>query len=99
MVPNLFDRFGGVRPMAAALGEKPSTVQSWKTTGRVPSIKQPEVLEKASQLGIRITAQDVVFPLDRRPSILADTMTHPYRTPDASVDCDPHSVSQRSRIA
>lgn len=49
--------------MALALGEKPSTVQTWKKTGRVPSIKQPELLEKASELGIAVTAEDVVFPL------------------------------------
>ena len=34
-----------------------------------------------------------------RPPLPASTMPHPYRTPYASVDCDPHSVSQRSRIA
>jgi hypothetical protein len=50
--PNLFDRFGGIRPMAEALNERPSTVQSWKTAGRVPATKQPDVLARAGQLGI-----------------------------------------------
>ncbi len=61
----LFDKFGGVRPMAEHLDEPPSTVQSWKTTGRVPAIKQQRVLEKAAELRIAITAEDVVFPLGR----------------------------------
>ena len=59
----LFDKFGGIRPMAAHLSEAPSTVQSWKNAGRVPAGHQHRVLAKASELGIPITAQDVVYPL------------------------------------
>lgn len=59
----LFDKFGGIRPMAAHLGEPPSTVQSWKTAGRVPASHQPRVLEKALELGLAVTAEDVVYPL------------------------------------
>lgn len=65
MEPNktLFERFGGVRKMAETVGEAPSTVQSWKTAGRIPAQKQPLVLEKATEAGLAITAQDVVFPM------------------------------------
>lgn len=59
----LFDRFGGVRPMAEILGEPPSTVQSWKNVGRIPAGRQPDVLAKGVELGLGITAEDVVFPL------------------------------------
>jgi len=59
----LFDKFGGIRPMAAHLGEAPSTVQSWKTAGRVPAGHQHRVLVKADELGIAVTATDVVYPL------------------------------------
>jgi hypothetical protein len=62
---NLFDRFGGIRPMAEALGEAPSTVQSWKAVGRIPATKQPGVLAAAGRLGIAITTDDVVFPMGR----------------------------------
>lgn len=58
-----FDKLGGIRPMAELLGEAPSTVQSWKTAGRIPAQKQPLVLEKAKQAGIELTAEDVVFPM------------------------------------
>ena len=61
----LFDKFDGVRPMAEHLSEPPSTVQSWKTSGRVPAHKQPAVLRKAQELGLPVTAEDVVFPLGR----------------------------------
>jgi hypothetical protein len=59
----LFDKFGGIRPMADHLGEAPSTVSGWKIAGRIPAGKQPSVLEKARELGIPVTAHDVVFPL------------------------------------
>jgi hypothetical protein len=63
VMETLFDKFGGIRPMAAHLGEAPSTVQSWKNAGRVPAGHQHGVLTRASELGIPITAQDVVYPL------------------------------------
>jgi hypothetical protein len=62
---NLFDRFGGIRPMAEAVGEAPSTVQSWKNVGRIPATKQPDVLAAAERCGIIVTAEDVVFPMGR----------------------------------
>ncbi len=60
----LFDKFGGIRPMAAQLGEAPSTVQSWKNAGRVPAgHHQRRVLQKAIELGLAVTAEDVVYPM------------------------------------
>lgn len=53
--------------MADALREPPSTVQSWKTSGRIPAGKQPLILDRADQLGMDIQAIDVVFPLRNRP--------------------------------
>lgn len=67
----VFERLGGIRKMAELLGEPPSTVQSWKTAGRIPAQKQPLVMERAKEAGIEITAEDVVFPL--RP----ETSTEP----------------------
>lgn len=62
---HVFDRFGGTRPMARLLGASPSTVQSWKASGRIPAGKQPLVLETAERAGIEITAEDVIWPLGR----------------------------------
>lgn len=61
----LFDRFGGTRKMADALEEAPSTVQSWKSAGRIPAAHQPKVLAKAEHLALSITAEDVIFPMGR----------------------------------
>lgn len=63
--PDLFARLGGTRAMAEMLNEPPSTVQSWKAAGRIPSQKQPLVLDRAAKAGIKITAADVVFPFGR----------------------------------
>ena len=105
---NLFERFGGVRPMADVLDEPPSTVQSWKNTGRIPSTKQPDVLARAEQHGFAITAEDVVFPLKRRPDICPPSDV-PVSSPagdTASVapgapfaDCDRGAPLQRSARA
>ncbi len=64
----LFDKFGGIRPMADLLGEPPSTVQSWKSVGRIPAGKQPLILAKAAQLGLPVTSTDVVFPMGMAPT-------------------------------
>jgi len=71
--------------MAVALGESPSTVQSWKKTGRVPSIKQPDLLEKANELGLAVSAEDVVFPLRLRAT--------PYPTDLSSPSLDDGSIA------
>lgn len=52
--------------MADALGEPPSTVQSWKASGRIPAAKQPAVLAlDVDREGRKITAEDVIFPFGR----------------------------------
>lgn len=49
----------------------------------------------------RAIPQDAAVALTSigRPPLPVSTMPHLYRTPDASVDCDPRSVLQRGRIA
>lgn len=61
----LFEIFGGTRAMADRIGEHPSTVQSWKTAGRIPAGKQPHVLMRAEELGLPVTAEQVIWPLGR----------------------------------
>lgn len=62
---SLFDLFGGIRPMARALGESPSKVMAWKRAGHIPAQKQAEVLKKGIALGMPLTAENMVFPLGR----------------------------------
>lgn len=92
IVSNLLDRFGGVRPMAAALIERPSSVQSSKTAGRIQSTKQPEVLKKARELSIQISALAAVFPLNGLSDVPRLTDLPP---PYGEVDCHQRSVLQR----
>jgi hypothetical protein len=49
--------FGGTRRAATALGQPPSTVQSWKRAGVIPARHQGRVLETAQQLNLPITAE------------------------------------------
>lgn len=87
----LFDLFDGVRPMARAISEAPSTVYSWKRVGRIPAEKQPLVLEVGLALGLPITAEHVVYPLGRpsaaRPADLAEL--------PGTVACDRKTGLQR----
>jgi DNA-binding transcriptional regulator YdaS (Cro superfamily) len=62
---DLFKRMGGTRAMAEMLGEPASTVQSWKSAGRVPAAKQPAVIEAAERAGIAVRAEDVIWPFGR----------------------------------
>ncbi|WP_425437318.1 carph-isopro domain-containing protein [Novosphingobium guangzhouense] len=91
---SIFDLFGGVRPMARALGESPSKIAAWKRAGHIPAQKQAEVLEKGTCQGLALTAENVVFPLGR-PSDVANTIT---ATP-APVACPAQAEVQRTGAA
>lgn len=60
---SIFTIFGGIRPMARAIGVQPSTVSAWKRVGRIPAEKQPRVLERAIALGLPVTAENIIYPL------------------------------------
>lgn len=66
---SIFALFNGIRPMARAIAEAPSTVAAWKRKGRIPAEKQPHVLNVALALRIPITAEHVVFPLGRPDAV------------------------------
>lgn len=51
--------------MAEALGEPPSNVQGWKNRRSVPTKKQEKVLKRAAELGMDVSAEDVMFPFGR----------------------------------
>ena len=51
-------KFAGTRRLASALGIPPSTVQSWKDTGRIPARHQQNVLSNARELGLDVTPND-----------------------------------------
>lgn len=66
---DLFTAFGGVRPMARKIGAKAPAVHGWKKKRAVPRAWQPRILERAGELGLGVTAEDVIFPFpEDRPS-------------------------------
>jgi hypothetical protein len=87
---SIFDLFGGIRPMARALGESPSKVMAWKRAGHIPAQKQAEVLEKGIAQGVALTADHVVFPLGRPSDVAILISVNP-----APVACAPQSEAQR----
>lgn len=60
-VAHIIERFGGIRPMACALGKPVSTVQSWKVRGSIPDQTKPEVLAKACEMNLDLRPEDF-FP-------------------------------------
>lgn len=62
LTTSVFERFGGTRPMARALNTNHGTVGSWKKTRKIPAKWQSIVLERAQQLNLGITAEDIVYP-------------------------------------
>lgn len=55
---SIIDKFGGVRPAAAALGIPPTTVQGWKSSGHIPARRQSLVLSKARERGLDLSPAD-----------------------------------------
>ena len=88
---NIFRLFGGIRPMARLLNERPSTVAAWKKVQRIPAEKQPHVLSVGEALGLPITTDHVVFPLGRPATDVANG--------GAAVVCDQPGKAQRAKVA
>lgn len=61
----IIERFGGVQPLAAALGLSASTVQRWTysrenggTDGQIPTKRQHQLLQLARERGIWLSPAD-----------------------------------------
>lgn len=57
-IAHIIERFGGVRPMAAALGKPKSTVHSWLVRGSVPDRAKSEIVAKSAELGLGVQLTD-----------------------------------------
>jgi hypothetical protein len=51
---SIFQKFGGIRPMASKVGEPVSTVKSWHVKRRIPRWRHASILEAAEREGIRV---------------------------------------------
>ena len=90
---SIFQMFSGIRPMARAIDESPSTVAGWKRKGRIPAEKQPHVLEVGQALGLPVTAEHVVFPLGRPIAAPVEISPRPN-----AVACDRTPETQRKDV-
>lgn len=61
---SVFQKFGGIRPMAAAINVPASTVKSWHVKGQIPGWRHSEILLAARSLGIALEPGELV---DVRP--------------------------------
>jgi hypothetical protein len=63
---SVFDKFGGIRPMASKLGEPPSTVKSWHTKRHIPRWRHAQILAAAEEHGLKVSAAELEnIPADR----------------------------------
>ena len=52
---DLIRQFGGIRPMAAKLSVPVTTVQGWKSRGRIPMNRRQAILEAARSHNIDLS--------------------------------------------
>lgn len=58
---SVFQKFDGIRPMAAKLGDvPPSTVKSWHAVGKIPAWRHASILAAAKKHGIALTSDELV---------------------------------------
>lgn len=54
-VATVISAFGGIRPMAEAIGEQyPNVVQNWKKAGRIPHYRALQIRQAAEASGVII---------------------------------------------
>jgi len=56
--PAVIAAFGGIRPLAAALGVTPSTVQYWAMTGAIPQWRRDSIVKAATKSGVTLPSND-----------------------------------------
>lgn len=56
-VDRIVKAFGGIRPMATAIGKTPSTVQSWKARGSIPDEHKLLIWNTACEKKVPLTAE------------------------------------------
>ena len=57
---SVFEKFGGIRPMASALGIAHSTVKAWHYARSIPAWRHDSILAAATREGISLSAEELV---------------------------------------
>ena len=53
--------FGGVRELARQIGRDAGSVSKWSRNGTIPTAIQKKLLERAWDLGLQISAHELIF--------------------------------------
>ncbi|WP_126516776.1 carph-isopro domain-containing protein [Sphingobium amiense] len=62
---SVFQKFGGIRPMAAKIEVPPSTVKSWHAKRDIPEWRRATILARAKEHGIDLTEVELInIPAD-----------------------------------
>lgn len=69
---SVFQKFGGIRPMAAKIGEPVSTVNSWHTKGRIPKWRHDSILAAAARENIDLAEGELTTIAPDDPDQLQD---------------------------
>lgn len=59
---SVFQKFGGIRPMAAKLNVPPSTIKSWHSKRDIPEWRRQAVMDAAIRHGIDLSFDEVARP-------------------------------------
>lgn len=60
-IRSVITRFGGIQPMAKKLGHRNhTTVQGWWDRQTIPALRMSEVLDRAVEYGIYVSAEELV---------------------------------------
>lgn len=58
---SVFQKFGGIRPMAAKLGDvPPSTVKSWHAKREIPVWRHDSILSAAQRHGVKLDRDELI---------------------------------------
>lgn len=65
---SVFQKFGGIRPMAAKINVPPSTVKSWHSKREIPDWRRVTILQAAAAHGIDLAENELVDILEDAPA-------------------------------
>lgn len=78
--------FGGIRPMAKALGVAFTTVQGWKERGAIPLQRMATIREAAARAGIDLQAALAEPPTEPPESMAQAEPPPPHARPDERIE-------------